>query len=334
MNKRKPKGYWTYDKCKEEALKYTSRSAFQDNSRGAYRTALKNGWMEYLCSHMVSPQKPSGYWDYNRCKEEALKYTSRSQFYRSGISAYKSALKNLWLDSICSHMDELKKPKGFWFEKENCVVEAKKYNSRNDFYENSKGAYDSASKHFWLDEICKHMDGGIKPKGYWDIKDNCLKESKKYETRNELQKGCRSAYRSAMRNEWMDEICSHMKYEHNSIFGYNERKHFVPYISDYFQKRYKQLHINFNKMVKTKCNKKRYPDCYIPELNLIIEYDEPAHDKPSNRKNDILRENELYETLKCDFIRVKENPFLENPHEYFDGLFQKWLERKHLTMMI
>ena len=44
-SKRVKRGYWTKEKCKEEALKYSSAKEFQKNCRGAYGAIIKNGWL-------------------------------------------------------------------------------------------------------------------------------------------------------------------------------------------------------------------------------------------------------------------------------------------------
>ena len=53
----KPKNYWTKERCAEEALDYTKRSDFQKNARGAYYAALRDGWLDEICSHMVRRSK-------------------------------------------------------------------------------------------------------------------------------------------------------------------------------------------------------------------------------------------------------------------------------------
>ena len=53
MNKKKPNKYWTYEKCKEEAIKFKTRSDFRDKSSGAYYASLKNNWIEDICVHMT-----------------------------------------------------------------------------------------------------------------------------------------------------------------------------------------------------------------------------------------------------------------------------------------
>ena len=47
------KNYWTKEKCKKEALKYTIRNQFKKNSCDSYSFAYKNGWLDEICSHMI-----------------------------------------------------------------------------------------------------------------------------------------------------------------------------------------------------------------------------------------------------------------------------------------
>ena len=69
---------------------------------------------------------------------------------KKSSGAYASAKKNGWLDQICGHMKELKKPSGYW-TKERCTLEAKKYKKRNKFKKGSGSAFDSACRNGWLD---------------------------------------------------------------------------------------------------------------------------------------------------------------------------------------
>lgn len=96
--------YWTFDRCKEEALKYNTRYEFQKKSGSAYNVALKNKWLVIICSHMIKTQKPTGYWTFDRCKKEASKYSTRYEFQKKSISAYSAASKKKWLNLICQHM--------------------------------------------------------------------------------------------------------------------------------------------------------------------------------------------------------------------------------------
>jgi hypothetical protein len=155
LNK-KPTSYWNYENCKNEALKYINRNSFRKESNGAYESARKNNWLDEICGHMKQFKKPNGYWTYENCKEEALKYETISSFAHTSKSAYSISIKNKWINDICSHMKLQITSYGYWTY-ENCKEEALKYNNRTVFQKSKPGAYHSARKHNWLNEICNHM---------------------------------------------------------------------------------------------------------------------------------------------------------------------------------
>lgn len=97
------KGYWTKERCKEEVVRYKSKKKLYENNPGAYMSMLRNNWLNELCPHM-NTKKPNGYWDKGRCKKEANKYKTRTDFRINSSSAYSSARTNGWLNEICSHM--------------------------------------------------------------------------------------------------------------------------------------------------------------------------------------------------------------------------------------
>jgi hypothetical protein len=62
LNNRKPNGYWTKEKCQEEALKYNSRFEFQRNSNGSYHYALRKKWLDEICQHMTGQTHEGKIW--------------------------------------------------------------------------------------------------------------------------------------------------------------------------------------------------------------------------------------------------------------------------------
>lgn len=154
---RKHKNYWNRENCATEALKYKSKVEFIRNSMSAYNSAIKNGWLEEICVHMIRPEQHNKYWTKEKCLGIALKYKSRIEFQKSNNCAYAIASKYGWLRDITKHMVRPKNVKKFWFE-ENCRTEALKYNTRKDFNEYSKGAYLAAIKYDIIDDICSHME--------------------------------------------------------------------------------------------------------------------------------------------------------------------------------
>jgi hypothetical protein len=107
VGSKKPNGYWTLERCIEEALKYNSRREWVKGCRGSNNSAIKNDWMEECCAHMESKvkAKPSGYWTLERCKDEGLKYKTKKAFKIGSASCFSTAYKNGWLEICCKHME-------------------------------------------------------------------------------------------------------------------------------------------------------------------------------------------------------------------------------------
>lgn len=143
-------------------------------------------------------------WTLEKCKKEAKRFKTRREFAKKSNSAYNSARRYGWLDIVCAHMNTAKtKPAGFW-TKEKCLEEVVKYNSRNEFYKKSPGAYSAAFRNGWLNEICPNMKSK-KPNGYW-TKERCLEEALKYKTKKSFRTNNNSVYSLIIRNGWINEI--------------------------------------------------------------------------------------------------------------------------------
>jgi len=145
----------------------------------------------------------------HECHIDALKFKTRAKFSKYSSSSYGIARKHGWLDDICSHMDIIKKPYGYW-SLEKCTELAKPYKTRMSFGKNEPYAYSSAQRNKWLDQVCAHMEITAKPDGYWTL-EKCIEVAKKYEFKNEFRKNESSAYAIIKRNKWLDEACGHLK---------------------------------------------------------------------------------------------------------------------------
>lgn len=104
------KPFWTKERCADEALKYATRGMFVASAGSAYNTALRHGWLDEICAHMMVQRKPKGYWTKSRCADEAAKYTTRAEFQRNAKGVYNTARRNGWFDEICCHMPYIKRP--------------------------------------------------------------------------------------------------------------------------------------------------------------------------------------------------------------------------------
>ena len=137
MNKK----IWSKESLKKEALKYKTRTEFQNNCSGAYKESAKRGVLDKVCSHMTPLKKPAGYWTEETISKEAKKHTTRLNFHRTATSAYIAANRLGILDKVCSHM----KNKIKW-DKNSIKEELKKYQTMKDFRMKNSGAYQKALK--------------------------------------------------------------------------------------------------------------------------------------------------------------------------------------------
>jgi hypothetical protein len=147
-------------------------------------------------------------WDLESIKEIALTFDNRSDFHRYSGGASSIARKNGWLEEVCSHM-VLRS--GQWDIFENVQKEAVKYRIRKEFARGCRAASEGAYRNGWLDILFPKENLIQGDMGYWDIKSNVETVAKKCNTKSEFNKLYVSAYKSAKRNGWLDEVCSHME---------------------------------------------------------------------------------------------------------------------------
>ena len=203
--------------CRQIALQYSDTIEFRNSNPHFYSYMCKRGWIDELCEHMTQRKKRNGYWTKERCKEEAKKYSRRTDFQKYSKSAYGRAFKNGWLDDFCSHMP-LFEYEPFKWTKENCYLKAQECQSRGDFKKKYPNAYGAALDNGWLDELfVNHPNHGYKNKRvmigmkshqgrkYW-TEERVLKEAHKYNSLSEFAKKCSGAYDAAFNLQIMDKV--------------------------------------------------------------------------------------------------------------------------------
>ena len=88
----------TMEIIRDLASQYPTRVAFKRDHNKEYAIAQKYGWLEDVVANI--PKQDSTKWNYDKTREEALKYETRSQFRVGNQSAYRSAIKNKWIDEF------------------------------------------------------------------------------------------------------------------------------------------------------------------------------------------------------------------------------------------
>ena len=196
---RKPRGYWTYERCFEEAKKYKTRMDFKNGSPRAYSLSAKNKWLDdYNWFELI--QRPNGYWTKKRCFEEASKYSLMKDFSKQSPSAHSKASKEGWLRDY-TWLGLTGKPKGFWNIFQNCYNEAKKYTTLRDFEKGCPSAIKPCRKNGWLKSFTWLESKQRKP-GSWNY-DSCYSAAKECKTLAEFYTKYAGAYDKAMSNSWI-----------------------------------------------------------------------------------------------------------------------------------
>ena len=187
---------WTYETCYEAAKKFTKRSDFL-NAKGlsrAYKVARANGWLkDYTWFEEFS--KPAGYWNFDRCYEEARKYESLLEFREKSQSACVIARRNGWLEKY----DWLVIRRNRWTYNE-CYELAQKFTSRTDFKKSYKSAYQASIENEWINDYTWFKN---KPKYRYWTQQKCFEEAKKYTSKKEFAENNSSAYSIACKNGWI-----------------------------------------------------------------------------------------------------------------------------------
>ena len=90
-------GFWQIQKnVIYDARKYSTRTEWQKISRGAYKSALRYGWLDICCKHMTVK---IGKWLIKKnVISDSGKYKTRTEWSKKSGSAYDAARRNGWMD--------------------------------------------------------------------------------------------------------------------------------------------------------------------------------------------------------------------------------------------
>ena len=143
-------------------------------------------------------------WTDKALREIAAGCKTRTEFYTKHRQAYAAAQRREMLDEVCAHMSI---QNGMWDEA-SATAEAKKYTTRGAFASGSAGAYNYAYRRGLLDTICAHMPAHVSKSTRKWTRQTVTAEAAKYEDRKAFRKGSRSAYVTAHREGWIDELFS------------------------------------------------------------------------------------------------------------------------------
>jgi hypothetical protein len=89
-----PKNYWKKrENIMKEARKYKTKDEFQKNNLTAFLAAYKYGYIDEMYWLVKQKQHKKNYWNYENIKNEAIKYNTKTEFFKGNQTAYRAALK-------------------------------------------------------------------------------------------------------------------------------------------------------------------------------------------------------------------------------------------------
>ncbi|QWD20715.1 hypothetical protein G6689_05140 [Polynucleobacter paneuropaeus] len=235
-------------------------------------------------------------WDKEAVLKDASKYQTVADWRKNSSSAYAICCRNKWNDEACSHMTLVKRSNGFW-TKEKILSASKKYKTTAEWNNNDPHSYAAAKKQKL---IPKTMERGL-VHGKWS-KANIIKVAKECKTRGEFRNTHTSAYAIAINKGWLDDVCKHML---NKAPWFGPRvireylmTHDVNYVMEYKFKKYPEV-------------AKLPYDFYLPDFNLVIEYQGRQHKEGWFRNQQSAIDGQARDGIKRNFAQAKKINYLE-----------------------
>jgi len=199
-----------------EKSEYKTLGEWRKADKSAFNAAIRNGIINEICDMFgweqikPKPKLKKHNWTKESCIEEAKKYESISLWQKNNMSCYQYAHKNGLKNECTAHMvNGLQKPKGYWLLKENCIEDAKRFNTLKEWVKKSSSSYQSAKKNNWYHECSAHMEmKTISLPGFW-TKKRCIEEAKICKTKKNFSKNL-AALTAAKKNGWYEECCLYL----------------------------------------------------------------------------------------------------------------------------
>ncbi len=211
--KKRPKGYWTKERCHERALKYTNRTEFaRGPDSAAYDYAKRQGWTDDICGHMKMKRVPIGHWDIKEnVLEVARSCSTVAEFFTAkGGGPYNAAVRNGWRDECWEGLTRKQVPAGYWTETR-IRDAAGQCDNPTEFKKRFPGAAKIAMTEGYWEELTLDMPERKKAIKFWWTYERCAEEVKLYPTRQAMQEGSPSAFNAITNNGWI-ELFTEMDY--------------------------------------------------------------------------------------------------------------------------
>ena len=150
----RPRNFFTLEKCKEEALKCSTKKEWREKFPSSCAIAFDKGWFEECSAHMENMRKS---WTKEMCLTDAILCSSKKEWKNKFPNSYSAAQRNHWANECSAHMKSEEKKK---IDKKFCIDEAKKHNTLTEWAKStgiSGTAYRIAKKNNWIEECINYL---------------------------------------------------------------------------------------------------------------------------------------------------------------------------------
>lgn len=224
--KKKPNGYWTKERCEEEARKYKTKGDFLKGCGAAHSAAVRNGWLDDY-NWLTDPRidivngKIDSVYVYI-FEETKTAYVGRTLMRRQK-QRDREHIFNLDNDNVACYAKKHHIPvPSMKILEYNLTLEEGL--EREDYWRQWYEQQGYAMLNRGATGIGKGSLGGISH-GKWNRK-TCREEALKYKSSSEFESGCPSAYSAARINGWLKDYTwfAVLKQEWNEQTCFNEAK--------------------------------------------------------------------------------------------------------------
>lgn len=214
---RKMNGEWNIEDALEEVKNYECVGHLQKGKAGLYKFLERNNLLKVVFPKTFNELKIKKYNDKEECRKEALKYNYKKDFTVNSRPFYRSAVKNGWIDEICSHMIKpIRTPKPSKWTYELIIEKSSECRNRSEFEKKYSSGYKMAKKLNLLDELFpinpKQEHVFLKPfsendsrKIMWNI-DLVKEKSLECKTKSEFQIKYSGGYKVAKKYGILNEL--------------------------------------------------------------------------------------------------------------------------------
>lgn len=144
--------FYTKAKCKEILLAHEYKQDVYKKHPNIFTLCKNKRWHSTIIKKLKLKKK-NYYWTKERCARVVKSVSTISELLLKNRTVYNAICNNGWKEELTNHMTRLKKPFGYWNNKEVCREVVMKVKNKKEFQRKYSTAYKYSKTNNWLDEF-------------------------------------------------------------------------------------------------------------------------------------------------------------------------------------